>query len=67
MGGAMGKKDILALIRKMPANVSAMEVIDELYFRLQVEKGLKDVAAGRVLSDSRLKARIARWRRSAGR
>lgn len=63
----MSKKEILELIRKMPDNVSASEVLDELYFRLQVEKGLRDVAAGRVLSEGRLKARVAKWRRSAGR
>jgi predicted transcriptional regulator len=32
-----------------------------------VEKGLQDVAEGRVLTRAELKERMARWRKSAGR
>ncbi len=66
-GSAVSKKEILELIRKMPDSVSASEVLDALYFRLQVEKGLAGAAAGRVLSEGQLRARVAEWRRSAGR
>jgi predicted transcriptional regulator len=63
----VSKKDILNLIRRMPNDASASQILDEIYFRVQVEKGLRDVEAGRVLTEGRLKARVARWRRSAGR
>jgi predicted transcriptional regulator len=41
--------------------------MEELFFKQQVEKGLQDVAEGRVLTQAELKERIARWRKSAGR
>jgi predicted transcriptional regulator len=41
--------------------------MEELFFKQQVEKGLEDVAQGRILTHQELKERIARWRKSAGR
>ena len=63
----MSKEEILDLIKRLPDNVTEMDVMEGLYFRLQVEKGLKDAAEGRTLSHTELKERIAQWRRSAGR
>lgn len=63
----MSKKEILDLIKRLPDNVTEADVMEELYFRLQVEKGLKEAAEGRVLSHAELKERIAQWRTSAGR
>ncbi len=63
----MSKGEILRLIERLPENVTEADVMEELYFRLQVEKGLKDAAEGRVISHSQLKDRMAEWRRSAGR
>jgi len=62
----MSRDEIIKLIEKLPANATEADVMEELYFRLQVEKGIKDAAEGRVLSHADLKKRIAEWRRSAG-
>lgn len=61
------KNEILDLIRKLPDDVTAGDVMEELYFKQQVDKGLRDVMEGRVLTHQELKERIARWRTSAGR
>ena len=61
------KNEVLKLIRKLPDNVTTAHIMEELYFKQQVDKGLRDVAEGRVLSHEELKERIARWRESAGR
>ena len=63
----MSKSEILKLIERLPDTVTESEVMEELYFRLQVEKGMKDAADGRVLSHSEMKDRISQWRKSAGR
>jgi predicted transcriptional regulator len=65
----MGKEkaEALELIRKLPDEVTTDAIMEELYFRRQVDKGLQDVAEGRVLSHQELKERIGRWRKSAGR
>lgn len=63
----MSRDEIIKRIEKLPANATEADVLEELYFRVQVEKGMKDAAEGRVISHAELKTRIAEWRRSAGR
>ena len=63
----MEKKEILKLIRRLPEDVTAADVMEELYFRAQVQRGLADVAEGRVLTENDLRGRISKWRKSAGR
>ena len=61
------KTEALELIRKLPDNVTTDAIMEELFFKQQVDKGLQDVAEGRVLTHQELKERLARWRKSAGR
>jgi predicted transcriptional regulator len=61
------KSEVIELIRKLPDNVTTTDIMEELYFKQQVDKGLQDVAEGRVISHEELKKRIAKWRRSTGR
>ncbi len=65
----MGKEkaEALELIQKLPDEVTTSAIMDELYFKQQVDKGLRDVADGRVLTHQELKERISAWRQSAGR
>jgi predicted transcriptional regulator len=70
MGGMdMGqeKTEALELIEKLPDDVTTGVIMEELYFKQQVDRGLRDVAEGKVLTHQELKERIARWRKSAGR
>jgi hypothetical protein len=60
------KSEALDLIR-LPDDVTTGGIMEELFFKQQVDKGLQDVAEGKVLSHQELKERIARWRRSASR
>jgi predicted transcriptional regulator len=64
---AKAKAEALELIKKLPDDVSTGAIMEELFFKQQVEKGLQDVAEGRVLTQEELKERIARWRKSVGR
>jgi predicted transcriptional regulator len=63
----MSKDEILRLIERMPESATETDVMEELYFRLQIEKGMKDVTEGRVMTHAELRNRVAQWRRSAGR
>ncbi len=47
------KDEILELIRRLPDDVTTADVMEELYFKEQVEKGLRDVAEGRVITHER--------------
>jgi predicted transcriptional regulator len=61
------KAEALELIKKLPDDVTTSTIMDELFFKQQVDKGLQDVEKGRVLTHEELKERIARWRKSSGR
>jgi hypothetical protein len=63
----MSRDEIIKLIERLPENATEADVMEELYFRLQVGKGLKDSNEGRVISHAELKDRITQWRKSAGR
>jgi len=61
------KSEVIDLIRKLSDNVTTADIMEELYFKQQVDKGLQDAAEGRVISHEELKKRIAKWRKSTGR
>jgi len=61
------KDEALELIKRLPDDATTLDILETLCFKEQVERGLRDVAEGRVLSHDELKAQIARWRKSAGR
>jgi predicted transcriptional regulator len=64
---AKAKTEALEMIKNLPDDVTTGGIMEELFFKQQVEKGLQDVAEGRVLTQQELKERIAQWRKSAGR
>ena len=61
------KRTALDLIERLPDDVGTEDIIEELYFKLQIDRGMRDVLEGRTVSHSELKARMAAWRKSAGR
>ena len=58
------KQEAIDLIQRMPEAATTSEILDELYFKEQVERGLRDVTEGRVISHKELKERLIRWRKS---
>ena len=61
------KKEALDLIDKLPDDATTQDIMAELHFKEQIDRGLRDVAEGRVFSHEELEKRVARWRKSAGR
>ena len=55
------------MIERMPEEASLEDIFAELYFRMKVEQGLSDVAAGRVVTDDEARERFAKWLNSPGR
>lgn len=64
---AKAKTEALEMIKKLPDDVPTGAIMEQLFFKQQVEKSHQDVAEGRILPHEALKERIARWRKSAGR
>ena len=63
----IAKREALEMIERLPEAATTADILDELYFKEQVERGLRDVVEGRVISHNELKERLAQWRKSAGR
>ncbi len=61
------KQEALKIIQELPDDCSTDDILAELFFKKQVDAGLKDIAEGRTITHEELKARIAQWRSSVGR
>ncbi len=61
------KEDIIRFIEKLPDDYSLDEIMAELYFKHQVEEGLRDAQEGRVYSHEQIKTMVHEWRKSSGR
>ena len=61
------KREAIQMIERMPEEASLEDIFAELYFKMKVEQGLADVAAGRVFTDDEARKRFAKWLNSPGR
>ena len=57
----MQKNQLLEILDKMPDEISVGDLIAELYFREKVDKGLKQVEDGKVLTHKQAKKRLSKW------
>ena len=61
------KEEAIRIIQKLPDNSTIDEIMAELYFKQQIEQGLRDLEEGRVYSHEQVKNMVLEWRRSSGR
>ncbi|MBI4691427.1 MAG: hypothetical protein HY754_14345 [Nitrospirae bacterium] len=64
---AQVKDEIIRFIEKLPDDYSMDDIMAELYFKQQVEEGLRDTESGRIHSHEQVKKMVSEWRRSSGR
>ncbi len=57
----MSKNDIIEMIKEMPDNSSIDDIMAELYFRTQVDEGLKQLDSGKSIPHEQVKKRISKW------
>lgn len=55
------KKQIIQMIEALPDEVTINDVMAELYFKLQVDSGLKELDEGKGLSHEQVEKRMAQW------
>jgi predicted transcriptional regulator len=55
------KERILKIVEQMPDSATAEDVMNELYFKEIVDRGLSDLTAGRLISHDEAKQRLAQW------
>jgi predicted transcriptional regulator len=64
---ASTKQVALNMIRRMPEEASLDDILYELYFRLRVDRGLRELDEGKTVSHTSVKRSLKKWLRSAGR
>ncbi|MBI5696092.1 MAG: hypothetical protein HZC51_10195 [Nitrospirae bacterium] len=55
------KRQVLQMIESLPDEVTVDDIMAELYFKMQVDAGLKELDEGRGLPHEDVKARMSRW------
>lgn len=61
------KQTAIEVIQRMPEDATLEQIQYELYFRQRVDRGLRELAAGRTVSHESVKRSVRRWLKSAGR
>ena len=55
------KEQVIELVKSMPDNATVDDVIEELYFKLQVDRGLSELDRGESLPHEEVERRLAKW------
>jgi predicted transcriptional regulator len=63
----MQKEDVIKFISKLPDDYTMDEIMAELYFKQQVEEGLRVAEEGGVYTHEQVKNMVREWRKSSGR
>ena len=55
------KEQVIQMIQNLPEDVTVDDVMAELYFRLQVDAGLKELDEGKGIPHEEVEKRMAKW------
>ena len=55
------KTQVIEMIKKLPDNITVDDIFSELYFKLQVDTGLKQLDEGKGIPHGEVKRRMKRW------
>lgn len=58
---AFDKQSVIAMIERMPDDATLDDVIHELYFRIKVDNGLRQLDNGESISDEEVRQRLSKW------
>jgi predicted transcriptional regulator len=57
------KEELTRIIEQQPDDSSYDEIVRELAFRLMIQRGLKDLDEGRIISNEEMQHRIRSWQK----
>ena len=55
------KEQIIQIIQRLPDEASIDDIMAELYFKLQVDAGLKELDEGRGIPHKEVEKRMSKW------
>ncbi len=57
----MTKHQVIDMIQRLPEDVSIGDILEEIYFRLKVDEGLRELDEGKGIPHAEIEARLPRW------
>jgi len=55
------KQQVIQIIQSLPDNVTLYDIMAELYFKLQVDAGLKELDEGKGIPHEEVEKRMSKW------
>jgi hypothetical protein len=55
------KDQVIEMIRTLPDDSTVDDIKEELYFRMQVDRGLKELDEGKEISHQDVRQKLAKW------
>jgi len=55
------KEQVIDLVRSLPEDVTIDDVMAEIYFKAQVDEGLKQLDEGKGLDEDEVERRLSKW------
>ena len=57
------KDQVISIVNSLPDDVTVDDIIAELYFKIQVDAGLKELDEGKGIPHSKVKDRMSKWQK----
>jgi len=55
------KQTVIQIIKSLPEDVTIDDIMAELYFKLQVDAGLKELNEGKGIPHDQIEKRMSKW------
>lgn len=55
------KQQVIRMIQSLPDNVTINDIMADLYFKLQVDAGLKELDEGKIIPHEEVEKRMSKW------
>lgn len=55
------KEQVISMIRSLPEDATIDDIMAELYFKFQVDAGLKELDEGKGIPHEEVQKRMSRW------
>ena len=55
------KQQVIKMIQDLPNDISVEDIMAELYFRFQVDAGLKELDEGKGIPHKEVEKRMSKW------
>ncbi len=55
------KEQVIQLVQRLPGDITIDDILSELYFKLQVDKGIRELDEGMGIPHQEVKERMSKW------